>query len=264
MEKQIVTIQGRRLAYVEAGAGQPLVLLHGFCGSSAYWEEVVPLLMQDHRLIIPDLRGHGASEAPGGTYSMELFAEDIEGLLDALGIHKAAVLGHSLGGYITLALAETAAERLTAFGLIHSTAYPDDEKGKEGRLKGMQTIREQGLPVFLEGLVPRLFAPEHLGSMPEQVEKARQIGQGTAPGGAIHTLEGMRERPDRRSVIAEAKVPVLLVAGEHDQIIAPERTFTAEGEHIRQVLIEGAGHISLLEAPERLAKEIAAFLQQRG
>ncbi|WP_284641667.1 alpha/beta fold hydrolase [Paenibacillus silviterrae] len=261
MDKRYADVNGARLAYYEAGSGQPVVLLHGFCGSSAYWDEVVPLLQTELRVIVPDLRGHGASSAPDTSSSMEEMAADIAGLLDTLALKQASVLGHSLGGYITLALAEQHADRLTAFGLVHSTAFPDDEKGKEGRLKGMQTIGEQGLPVFLEGLIPRLFAPKHVESMPEAVTKARQIGLGTSPGGAIRTLEGMRTRPDRNQVLSEAKVPVLLVAGEEDQIVAPARTFSASGGHIRQALIAGAGHMSMMEAPRQLADEILAFFK---
>ncbi|MCZ8523216.1 MULTISPECIES: alpha/beta fold hydrolase [Paenibacillus] len=259
MQKMTKEINGVRLSYTEAGEGTPVVLLHGFCGSSAYWDELVPLLESRCRVIVPDLRGHGDSAAPDGSYSMETFAEETAGFLKALDLGRTVVLGHSLGGYITLALAERYPDLLLGFGLIHSTALPDDEKGKEGRLKAMNTIREQGLPAFIEGLIPKLFAPAHLESMPQAVDKAKEIGLGTDPEGAVRTLEGMRTRPDRQAVLAEAQVPVLLVAGTGDGVIAPEKTFAVDGEHITKKQIDGAGHMSLVEAPGDLAQAILAF-----
>lgn len=252
---------GTRLAYLEQGKGQQtVVLLHGFCGSSSYWTKLLPLLPDPYRIIAPDLRGHGSSEAPAGEYSMDAFADDLAQLLQHLKAEKAIVLGHSLGGYVTLALAERHPELLAAYGLIHSTAYPDSDAAKEGRLKGMQTIREQGLPVFIDGLVPKLFAPEHVKSMPEAVREAIAIGVGTNTDGAIRTLEGMRTRPDRNHVLAAAKVPVLLVAGEHDQIVPLDRAFSVSGEQITQRQIEAAGHMSMIEAPQKLAEAIMEFI----
>lgn len=259
MDKRYVDVNGTRLAYIDRGQGTPVILLHGFCGSSAYYDEVAPLLEGSCRLIIPDLRGHGDSDAPEGTYTMEAIADDIAALIDRLNLGRPVVLGHSLGGYVTLALAEKHEGKLLAFGLLHSTAFPDDEKGKEGRLKAMETIREQGLPVFIEGLIPKLFAPAHLETMPEAVRKAKEIGLGTSPEGAVRTLEGMRQRPDRNAVLSAAQVPVLLVAGTGDQIIPPQRMFSVDKEAFQRSQIDGAGHMSMMEAPGELAQAILAF-----
>jgi 3-oxoadipate enol-lactonase len=253
---------GSKLAYKEQGEGQAVILLHGFCGSSAYWDALLPLLPQGRRYIVPDLRGHGRSAAPAGPYTMVAMAEDIAVLMEQLAAEKPIVLGHSLGGYVTLALAESRPELLSGFGLIHSTALPDTEQGKEGRLNGMKAIREKGIEPFVEGLVPKLFAPNHLDTMKDRVNQAIRIGCGTNPDGAIHTLDGMRTRPDRNQVLRKAQVPVLLVAGEHDQIISRERAFTAEGSHISQRLIPAVGHMSMLEAPDKLADIVREFIQR--
>ncbi|TVY01898.1 alpha/beta fold hydrolase [Paenibacillus cremeus] len=261
MTKQTKEVKGKKIAYKDSGQGIPVVLLHGFCGSSAYWDQLIPRLEGRCRVIAPDLRGHGESSAPAdNVYSMETLAEDIAGLLDAIELGPVILLGHSLGGYTALAFAEKFPNKLRAFGLVHSTAYPDDEKGKEGRLKAQQTVREQGLPVFLDGLIPKLFAPEHLTSMPDAVQQAKSIGLGTSPEGAVATLEGMRTRPDRNAVLASAQVPVLLVAGSKDQIIAPDRTFSVQGEHITQKQIDGAGHMSMIETTDVLAQMILDFV----
>ncbi|MDB5085644.1 MAG: alpha/beta hydrolase [Bacilli bacterium] len=260
MQKQDVDLGGRKMAYLEKGVGQAVVLLHGFCGSSSYWDSVLPLLPDSHRFIIPDLRGHGDSDAPAGTYSMEVMAKDIAELLQQLRIEKTILLGHSLGGYITLAFAELYPERLNGFGLIHSAAFPDDDKGKQGRLNSMKTIRDNGLNVFIDGLIPKLFAPQHVETMPAAVLTAKEIGYATDPGGAVSTLEGMRTRPARNEVIQNANVQVLIVAGENDQIIPRERVFYDKGDHITQHLIAEAGHMSMMEDPQRLAEIMLAFI----
>lgn len=264
MPNQRVTLEGAELAYKEQGQGQTVILLHGFCGSSAYWNEVLALLPDHIRVIAPDLRGHGESSAPDETYSMEKLAGDIVQLFGKLDTGKPILLGHSLGGYITLALAEKQPELLKAFGLIHSTGYPDSEDGKAGRLKGIQTIREQGLPTFIEGLIPKLFAPKHLDSMPEAVQEAKRIGLTTSPEGAMATLEGMRTRPDRNEVLKQTQLPVLLVAGEHDQIVPAERTFVVSGETVTHRKLDGVGHMSMMEHPQALADVIVEFVRTVG
>ncbi|WP_040952236.1 alpha/beta fold hydrolase [Gorillibacterium massiliense] len=277
--KHTAQLKNSRITYVDEGSGAPVVLLHGFCGSSAYWEEVIPLLAGKFRVIAPDLRGHGDSSAPtpaagdtareaeaGGAaqdaYPMEAFALDVRELLDVLAIDKAILLGHSLGGYVTLAFAEAYPERLAAFGLIHSTAYPDTEEGKINRIAGIRTIREQGISVFVEGLVPKLFAPDHLNSMPDKVQRALAIGRGTDPGAAAATQEGMRRRPDRNAVLQDAQVPVLLVSGGQDKIVPTEKTFSVEGDGVTCTLLVSSGHMSMYEAPEQLAEAIKAFAAQ--
>src|SRR5690554_1641282 len=98
------TIQLRdiEMAYEDYGTGEVVILLHGFCGSSAYWKNVIPVLSQGFRVIVPDLRGHGRSSVPEDTYTMDQMADDVKHLLDALHLPKVMLIGHSLGGYVTL------------------------------------------------------------------------------------------------------------------------------------------------------------------
>ncbi|MCJ8014496.1 alpha/beta hydrolase [Paenibacillus sp. KQZ6P-2] len=253
---------GYTLYYADQGEGEPVVLLHGFCGSSGYWEQLVPLLSSSCRCIVPDLRGHGLSDAPLGAYSIEQMADDCLKLLDELDLPKVTMLGHSMGGYITLSFAERYASRLNGFGLIHSTGYADDEVGKLKRLKAVSTIQSDGITAFIDGLVPGLFAPETAKSHHELIEKAIEIGYKTPPQGAAGAAMAMRERPDRRDVISASALPVLLVAGEKDQIAPEAKVFTTGHPNITKATIQGAGHMSMMEAPEELAGVIQSFLKR--
>ncbi|WP_427182292.1 alpha/beta fold hydrolase [Paenibacillus sp. TC-CSREp1] len=258
MEK--VMCDGTTICYAEQGKGEALVLLHGFCGSSSYWDEVVPELARSYRCIVPDLRGHGKTDAPVGSYTIEQMGNDVLQLLDELEVEKAVILGHSMGGYIALAIAQHHPEHLNAFGLIHSTAFPDSDEAKEKRLRAVSTIQSEGIVNFVDGLVPGLFAPEHVESLSAHVNRVKEIGYKTAPQGAIGAALAMRERPDRRDVLSAAPMPVLLVAGEKDGLIPPERTFTSDKPHIVQATIAGAGHMSMYEAPEELIQVIKQFM----
>ncbi|BFH65276.1 alpha/beta fold hydrolase [Paenibacillus azoreducens] len=260
MEK--VICDGYTLVFSDQGQGDAVVLLHGFCGSSEYWERVVPLLSKSCRCIVPDLRGHGSSDAPLGAYSIEQMADDLLKLLDELKLPKVTMLGHSMGGYITLSFAERYASRLNGFGLIHSTGYPDDEAGKEKRLKAVSTIQTEGMTAFIDGLVPGLFAPENAETHQELIAKAKEIGYSTPPQGAAGAALAMRERPDRREVISGSRLPILLVAGEKDRIAPAEKVFTADGPNITKATIQGSGHMSMMEKPEELVGVITGFLQQ--
>lgn len=258
MEK--LTVGSLTIAYEEQGEGEVLVLLHGFCGSSAYWENIAPLLAGSFRVIMPDLRGHGASDAPLGAYTIEQMADDVALLLEELGVEKYTLIGHSMGGYIALSLAQRYNSRLSGFGLVHSTAYADSDEAKEKRVKAVATINSEGITPFIDGLVPGLFAPESLNKLPAAVDRVKELGYKTPPQGAIGAAMAMREREDRRDVLSSAPIPVLLVAGEKDGAVPPERTFTTDKAHVTQAVIHEAGHMSMYEEPQQLAGIIKEFV----
>jgi pimeloyl-ACP methyl ester carboxylesterase len=259
MAKHTIVLNDIVLAYEDQGSGEPLVLLHGLCGSSAYWDKVLPLLSEHYRVIAVDLRGHGQSGISEEPYPMELMAHDIAELLEKLHISQAILFGHSLGGYVTLAFAELFPEKLHAFALVHSSGFPDDEKGKTNRDKAIEGICENGIEPFINGMNPKLFAPEHIETMKSAVDYIRQIGAATNPKGAMNVLAGMRDRVDRNQIIADAQVPVLLIAGDADQIVPLEKAFAIQGDHITQVKLADAGHLSMQEQPEALIEQILAF-----
>jgi 3-oxoadipate enol-lactonase len=256
-----ITVNGTTIAYEQQGQGETVVLLHGFCGSSAYWEKVQPLLAEKYQVIAPDLRGHGATAAPMGAYTIDQMADDVAGLMEALGIAKYTLLGHSMGGYAALSLAQRYASRLNAFGLIHSTGFPDGEEAKAKRLEAVSRIRSEGITHFVDGLVPGLFAPDNVEKLGAEVDRVKEIGYKTPPQGATGAALAMRERPDRRDVMANTSLPLLLVAGESDAVVPMARLFTTEGPIVTKAVIKGAGHMSMYEAPEQLTAVIADFMR---
>lgn len=250
------------LYYEDRGVGTPIVLLHGFCGSHAYWKYIIEDLSTHYRVIAIDLRGHGKSAVSEDPFSIEEMAHDVQLLLQQLEIEQATVFGHSLGGYITLALFENNPELVEAFGLVHSAATPDSEEAKAGRDKAVNRIREEGMSGFIDDLAQKLFAKKNTETKTNEIECVKKIGVTTKVNGAVGALSAMKERKDRQHVIKESDAHILLVAGKEDQIIPIENALGAKGPNIQQVILEESGHMSMLEEPTGLVEAMSQFLNR--
>ncbi|MFY4776847.1 alpha/beta fold hydrolase [Metabacillus sp. RGM 3146] len=251
----------KMIGYIDEGVGDTIVLLHGFCGSHEYFKYLIPLLSEKHRVLAFDLRGHGGTTTTDEPYGVEDMAEDIHEVLKDLKIDHASIFGHSLGGYVTLAFAEKYPKMIASFGLLHSTAFPDTEEGKAKRDAGKEKIEKEGIKPFIDELVPNLFAPQNMEMRTAEIEFVKHLGYHTSKAGATGALFAMKNRPDRNKVIKDAKVPVLLLAGNSDQIAPLQKSFSQEGNHIKQVILEDSGHMGMLEKPEETAKSILEFIE---
>jgi 3-oxoadipate enol-lactonase len=249
------------IAYKEMGEGETIVFLHGFCGSMEYWDKVTPKLSRDYHVIVIDLRGHGNSSTSDVPFTIDDMAKDIKEVLESLQVGQFYLIGHSLGGYVTLSLVEHYPEKMKGYALIHSTAFPDSEEAKTGRMIASKSIDRDGVKPFIDGLIPKLFSDDSLINLKEEVENTRKIGYSTNSKAAQQTLLAMKARPDRNIVLEKKNIPVLLVAGDHDKIIPVEKSFSVEGNHILTKIISESGHMSMLEKPDTLVEVIREFLQ---
>ena len=273
MKKHEVKVNHMDMVYEECGEsnGWTVVLLHGFCGTSRYWHKVCPLLNDKYRIIMPQLRGHGGTSAPDDIYSMEAMADDIYSLLKALNIEKVVMFGHSLGGYVTLAFADKYPDMLLGMGLIHSTALPDTVDKKKKRLQDIYHIAQHGIEDYVSRFIPKLFSVSKLSELDAEITEIINIGLEMNPKGAMLTLEGMMQRPDRSHVLTKAAFPILLVAGSQDDIISPLETFSITNKniadstfgypHILENTFENVAHMSLVEAPNQLSRIIANYMK---
>lgn len=253
-----------KLHYSEAGAGTAVVLLHGFPLNGAIWREQQQRLSARYRVITPDLRGHGRSPAPAGVYDMDLLARDVLALLDTLAIEKAIIMGHSMGGYVALAAWKLAPERFLALGLIASQAGADTEEGRQGRYKLVEKVVAQGNKVVAEAMLPKLFAPALPAESPI-VETVRQLILNTQPAGIIGSLQGMALRPDSGAVLHNISVPVLILAGDQDQIIPPDKAkaMAAALKTATLTMVQRSGHMPMLEQPDATTTALDDFLAPR-
>jgi len=252
-----------KLSYTQQGKGTAVVLLHGFPFSGAIWRDQVKGLSDDYQIIVPDLRGHGTSPALDGVYTMEVLAGDVLALLDELNIQKCVLIGHSMGGYVTLAAWKLTPERFLALGLIDSQAGADDEKTRQGRLNLADRVEQGGAAVVADAMLPKLFASE-LASDDFSSEQARTIIVGTHPTGIVGALKGMAARPDLTALLPDISVPVLLLTGDQDATIETyhaERMSTAI-PNAMLISVQDAGHMPMLEQPTATTEAIRRFLQE--
>lgn len=253
------------LAYTDQGTGPVVVLLHGFPLSRAMWDAQVRTLAASHRVLAPDLRGHGESPAPDGVYTMEQMADDVAELLDRLGVAEPVVLGGlSMGGYVSLAFALKHPGRLKALILTDTRAAADTPEAARLREQTAQAVLRDGrTTTVVETMIPRLFARSTLRGRPTLVSAMQEVMERTSPSGVAGALRGMACRPDRRGQLGEIAAPTLVVVGEEDVISPPEeaRAIAEALPNGRLAVIPGAGHMAPYEDPEAFNAAVLAFLK---
>ena len=250
MEK--IKINDIELAYVRRGKGTPLVLLHGFPLDHHLWDNVSSLLEDKFDLILPDLRGFGESTTVNSPYSMDDYASDIAGLLDKMGIQKAAIVGHSMGGYVALAFARLYPERVSGLALISSQVLADPPDRKEGRYKSAADVAEKGIGGVVEAMTSKFTSDARLQAI------ARSIMEKQKPDAYIGALKAMAERPDSTSLLSAFKFPVVVVHGEADALIpvARAREVKAAVPDLHYVELKDTGHVPMLEAARETAEAL--------
>ena len=216
------------MAYQDTCDQMTLLLIHGFPLDSAMWELQLQDLADVARLIAPDLRGHGRSDAVPGPYSMKLFSDDIAGLLDYLNIDDPVVIGGlSMGGYIALDFYRRYPERVAGLILAATRAGADSDDGKANREAAAATVRAEGIGPIVTGMLPKLMAPASY-------------------------------------VLGEIAVPALIVHGAEDQIIplAEAEAMAVAIPASQLVVIPNAGHLPNLEQPDIFNDAVLDFLEK--
>ena len=272
-----LTIDGRRIGYDDSGgAGVPVVLLHGFPLDRAVWDEqLAALTAAGARVIRIDLRGCGESEPSDGPALMEALAGDVAGVLDALHVERAAVVGHSIGGYVALAFFRMYEERVAGLALVAShvaedasrnaNADPAQRELAAGRDDLAARLERDGtMDAAVESYLPRYFAPAVYRERPEMVERARAIMQRQNARGCAQLVRGMKERLDSHDLLEDVRVPALVLAGAQDAYLRAEtlREIAAAIAGAEFVQLDGVGHLPMLEAPDETANALAAFAQR--
>jgi pimeloyl-ACP methyl ester carboxylesterase len=241
------------LSYRDLGNGRPTLLLHGFAEDGTVWDNQTAALSETCRLILPDL--------PPAT-SIEDMAVSIKALLDQLGIDRCTLIGHSMGGYITLAFAALYPERLNALGLFHSTAYPDTEEKRATRRKAIGFIRTNGSAPFIHASAPNLFSGYTREHQPDLIEKAIAKYSTFAPSTLIAWYEAMMARTDRTDVLRQFPRPVLFIIGRDDNVIplqqSLEQCYLPSISHLH--IVENTGHQAMLENPEKSNQLLLEFI----
>ncbi|MBL7743335.1 MAG: alpha/beta hydrolase [Chitinophagaceae bacterium] len=262
MEKQVI-ITGRKIFYRVTGNGKPVLLVHGFGETGEVWNDQVDYLKHRFLLIVPDLPGSGKSDIIDDM-SMEGMAEIIKAVVDAESLNRVDLIGHSMGGYITLAFAEKYPEMLHSFGLFHSTAYADSEEKKAIRQKGIAFIRQHGAFEFLKTTTSNLFSSQTKDETPELIDEFVQSLNNFLPDSLVLYYQSMIRRPDRTAVLKGSKMPVLFIMGESDNAVplqdGLQQSHLPERATIH--ILHHSGHMGMLEETEKSNRLLEEFLME--
>ena len=256
-----VNVDGAEFDIVDRGTGPALVLLHGFPLAKETWDAQAEALATRARVVRFDLRGLGKTAATPGPYLMEQLAGDVAEILDALDIERATLVGHSLGGYVALAFFRMFAERCAGLGLVCSRAGADGADQAETRRRLADRVEREGMEPVVEFFVPKYFAPDVYRERPDLIARARAIVEATDPRGAAAMLRGMAERVDSQDLFEEMRLPVHVVAGARDALIAETQARAiADGVAGAEYDLLDCGHFPLYETPDALATSLERLL----
>ena len=270
-----VTLHGHELSYIDSGEGPVLLFIHGILGSQAQWAHLVDRLDDDHRLIVPDLFGHGQSAKPVGDYSLGAHAATLRDLLDRLEIERVTLVGHSLGGGIALVFSYLFPERVDRIILVASGGLGREVSPllRSATLPGAEWV----LPVIASGWVRDRIASagralSSVGVRPGS--DTREVWQGFTSLGDADTRRAFLATtrsvidPGGQSVNAHdylpdtSPPPTLVVWGTKDRMIPAwhAATVTSSIPGSRVELFEGAGHFPHLDDPERFTDLVRDFV----
>lgn len=260
MEKQIISHQ-KKIHYRVLGSGTAVLLVHGFGEDGRLWYDMVAALSDKFQFIVPDLPGSGKSDAIK-YMTMEGLSDVLEAIIQNEKINTAVVIGHSMGGYISLAYAEKYVHRIRAFGLFHATAFADSDEKKAVRQKGIEFIRQYGAFEFIKATTPNLFSQHYKAHASEVVEKFIEQQHNFKSENLVSYYKAMMSRPDRTAVLKAADFPVLFIMGKYDNA-APLNDMLQQC-HLPQKsyihILQNTSHLGMIEEKGKCVAILDRFL----
>ncbi len=262
MTEKYILIQNTQIFYKITGNGKPVVLIHGFAEDSNVWKYQWDTLSKKYKLIIPDLPGSGRSGMLPDM-SIEGLATCISAIIVKETSHQLPVLiGHSMGGYIALAIAAKQPRLICGLGLFHSTAFADSDEKKVARRKSIEFIRTNGSYEFLKQSIPNLFAEAYRTKNGAEIHSMIEFYKDFDPAALIAYYEAMIQRPDRRTLLPSFYDPVLFIIGKNDKAVPFEDSMKQPG--LTQLsyihILENAAHMGMWEEPEKSIAVLEEFL----
>lgn len=261
MKNQSVKFKGINVSYTDSGKGKVVVFLHGFLGNKTLWEPYVKALSSSRiRVITIDLLGHGKTENLSYVHDIDEMAQSVIAVLKQLKIRKYFLVGHSMGGYVSLAIAEKYPDDIRGLCMFHSSAKADSKQKKVDRDRAIKVVKRNA-KIFIDEAIPNLFFTANKPHL-RGIKKAKQIALNTSKQGIIAALEGMKIRLDREIVLNFAPYPVLFIIGKEDNVL-PYKDLIRQAELPEKgtyLLLENVGHMGFLEAKNECFEAIKDYV----
>ena len=259
-------VNGIHIHYKETGQGFPIVLVHGYTGNLRNWAFQLPALSQKHRTVSLDLRGHGLTDSPSHAedYSLERLADDIYGLLQALGIGECYLCGHSMGGMVAQEFFLAHPEMVRALILVDTTAeQPTGTEIGDGA-RSVQKALDQGMEAVFEEMLrvaPLVSTLAAVGSA--FIEKWREQFLLTSVEGYVYCAQAIHGRRPLLDELYRIQVPTLIVCGALDEaFLEASRQMHERIAGSELAIIPGCGHIPIIERPQEFNRIVASFLER--
>ena len=251
------------LHIADSGVGEKcVVLLHGYLESMYVWDDFTSLLTPSVRVITVDIPGHGISEVKGEVHTMEMVADVLHEMLNSLGIEKVTMVGHSMGGYVSLAFCARYPEQLEGLVLLSSSPNPDTDLKKENRRREIALVRA-GKKDALARVAPEAgFAEHNRRRLKSYIDDLVECVHITEDDGIVALLGGMIERVDQNEMLRKCSVPQLFIMGKHDAYIPVEaaEAIIANNPQAEVAWLENSGHMGFIEEPEACAEALLKFV----
>jgi pimeloyl-ACP methyl ester carboxylesterase len=250
------------LHYKVIGTGKCLMLIHGFGEDWRVWKYQIEAISKHYTLILPDIFGSGDSDMlKGENITLDNYAEGLKEIILAEKIKQLSIFGHSMGGYIALAYLAQFPEDVSSIGLLHSTAYADDENKIEQRNKSIQFINEFGSLAFLKTTVPNLFSEIKYNK--SLIDSFLQMGSNISKNTLIQYYNAIKNRPERIDLLKKVTIPVLFISGMEDKMVSYNDNISQSIlPSISEIkLLTNTAHIGFYENPSLSNNVIILFLQ---
>ena len=250
----------KQIYYTETGSGLAIVLLHGFTESSKIWNRFVQLFSKEFRVITIDLPGHGQSEIVAPVHTMELMADVVNEVLMHLNVSICLMVGHSMGGYTTLAFGKKYGEKLKGFVIFHSHCFPDSLQDRELRDRTIKIVNEDKFG-FLSFFIPGLFPANVQEKFLSEIDHLIKDAEGMSKEAVVAAIEGMKIRPDQSGFLQSTPLPVLFILGLNDSKAPIQKLWDMISlpAHSESLILRDIGHMGYIEAPEETYEAIRHF-----
>ena len=250
-----------KITYTDSGKGAVVVLLHGFLENKHMWNEIIPEISKNKRVLAIDLLGHGHTECLGYIHPMELMADAVAAVLKTLRIRKITLIGHSMGGYVSLALSEKNPEMIRGLCLLNATAASDDTSRKKLRERANK-MAQINLTNIVRMSFINLFSEKSKEKFNPKMQLALSEALQTSLQGYSACQEGMRIRPNRLSVLKNNHFKKLFILGKKDPVLPVEKGIKEAEETQSETVILSGGHMSHIENSDKLIKVLNTFIRR--
>lgn len=246
--------------YTISGKGRAVVLLHGFLQNLTIWKNLESHLSKKYKVICIDLLGHGKTQNLGYLHTMHMQAKMVKAVLNHLRLRKYVLIGHSMGGYVTLSFANLFSKNLKGICLVNTTALPDSKEKVKNRNRAIKAIK-QNHKTFIRVAIPLLFSEESKKKFNPEVKTVIKEALKITPQGIIAALEGIKIRKDKTPTYKEASYPIQIIASQQDTVLNFEAIKTEIKNSNAKLITLNGGHMSIIENEKELINHLQLFIK---